>query len=126
MSEHDTAAAPAALAPGTADRPVWLVPHPTHQWAQDVKAMARQLGLQVVDPAAAGPDELARAIVTGVPGLTLRCEGEAPIEAVATVSTAMPEEAPQPATAPTGPAETPPAADAPAALAAKKAGRKAT
>jgi len=55
---------------------IWLVPHPVHRYAEDVKALARAHGLIVVDPDAAGPDELARA-VDKAPELTLR-EGDKP------------------------------------------------
>ena len=81
MSDDTTvqaSAAPAAANPADGwQRPVWLVPHPTHQYAQDVKALAKLHGLQVVDPAAAGPDELAR-VASAVPALALRDAQPAP------------------------------------------------
>lgn len=52
-------------------RPVWLVEHPTHRYNEDVKALARQHGLQVVDAAVAGAAEIASA-VSDAPKLTLR------------------------------------------------------
>ncbi|MBL8351204.1 MAG: hypothetical protein JNL87_12940 [Burkholderiaceae bacterium] len=71
MSDDTIAQAPAASA-ATDDwqRPVWLVEHPTHQYAEDVKALARLHGLRVVDPAAAGAEERALA-ASAVPALTL-------------------------------------------------------
>lgn len=54
---------------------IWLVPHPVHRYAEDVKALARAHGLVIVDPDAAGPAELERA--TDGPELTLR-EAEKP------------------------------------------------
>lgn len=67
QTNGEGAAAPAASGN------VWLVPHPTHQWVEDVKALARQHRLQIVDPAAAGEAELA-AVAADVPELTPRGE----------------------------------------------------
>lgn len=79
-----TEGATAPAVPGN----VWLVEHPTHQWAEDVKALARKHQLQIVDPAAAGPDELA-AVAADVPELTRRDAAPAVVAAVATVNKAV-------------------------------------
>jgi hypothetical protein len=56
-------------------RRVWLVEHPTFRYTEDVKPLARQAGLVVVDPAVAGPDDLTDAVPADqAPALTLRDE----------------------------------------------------
>ena len=72
-SPTDAAAEGAPLNRDASAKPVWLVEHPTHQYLEDVKALARQHGLQVVDEAAAGDDERARAKGER-PRLTLRSQ----------------------------------------------------
>lgn len=85
-----TEGATAPAVPGN----VWLVEHPTHQWAEDVKALARKHQLQIVDPAAAGPDELA-AVAADVPELTRRGEvAVAVVAPAAAVAVATPAAAP--------------------------------
>ena len=54
----------------TEARKVWLVPHPTSAFAEDVKAIARERGLIVIDEAEAGPDDRMAATTTP-PKLTL-------------------------------------------------------
>jgi hypothetical protein len=50
---------------------LWLVGHPTHQYNEDVKALARAAGLIVVDEAAASDEDRANA-ADDVPVLTRR------------------------------------------------------
>lgn len=69
-TQADTTQAATAAAEPQA-RPVWLVEHPTHQYAEDVKALARQHGLQVVDAAVASAADVERATAFP-PTLTLR------------------------------------------------------
>ena len=59
----------------TDPRPVWLVEHPIHRYVQDVKAIARQAGLQIVDVAVASDDDLAHA-TDEPPELTLIADSE--------------------------------------------------
>jgi len=40
----------------------WLVPHPLHQYAEDVKSVARKAGLRVLDPAVASDEDKAAAM----------------------------------------------------------------
>lgn len=108
-----TNAAPAGAAP--AERPVWLVEHPTHQYNEDVKTLARQHGLQVVDAAAASADDIDRAVAIG-PQLTRR--GDVPAQ-VAHQPAAPAEGAKQPAAPAEGARQ--PAAPASAAGKAGKA-----
>lgn len=55
--------------------PIWLVEHPTHRYAEDVKALARKAGLRVVDAAAASDAERDAAVpAAAAPQLTLRPE----------------------------------------------------
>ena len=55
--------------------PVWLVPHPTYRYEQDVKVLARKAGLRVIDPAVAGDEEIEQAIAADkAPKLTLKPE----------------------------------------------------
>ncbi len=58
----------ATLAP---TKNLWLVAHPLHQYAEDVKALARRHGLVIVDKAAAGDAERELA-AEDPPALTLR------------------------------------------------------
>lgn len=54
---------------------IWLVPHPTYVYAEDVKAQARRAGLRVVDPAFASAAEVADAMPEkDAPKLTIKPE----------------------------------------------------
>lgn len=55
----------------TPTKSLWLVAHPLHQYAEDVKALARRHGLVIVDEAAAGDAERELA-AEDPPALTLR------------------------------------------------------
>lgn len=86
----DTAAAAAAVAlaaVASTDRPVWLVEHPTHQYVENVKALARKHGLQVVDAAVASAADIARAVVAGAPQLTRLSDAVAAAAVAATAAT---------------------------------------
>jgi len=73
--------------------PNWYVPHPTSQFVEDVKAIAREQGLKVLDSALPYPREDE---CDSPPTLTLKDAPQAPPEAAPEESTeAPPEVAPE-------------------------------
>lgn len=57
------------------ETPVWLVPHPTYRYQEDVKALARKAGARIVDPDFASEADVEQALPADkAPKLTLKPE----------------------------------------------------